>query len=270
MLSRRLVVTVLSIALLGLAAHSTALAGSRVVGKVVTYRSGKTTMKGYIAYDAGQRGKRPGVLVVHEWWGHNKYARRRARMLAKLGYVALALDMYGGGKSTTHPKDAKKFMMTVIGNMAEGKRRFLAALALLKRHPATSKRRIAAIGYCFGGAVVLHMARFGVDLRGVVSFHGNLGTKTPAKKGAVKAAVLVLHGAADPFVPNKQVAAFKAEMKAAGVKMKFVAYPGAKHAFTNPAASKIGRANKLPLAYNAAADRGSWAEMKRFFRRVLR
>jgi len=240
-----------------------------VHGEEVTYTSGKTTLKGYLAYDKSKKGKRPGVLVVHEWWGHNNYARKRARMLAKLGYVALALDMYGAGKNTGHPKDAKKFMMAVFKNMKEGENRFKAAKAVLEKHAMTDTQKIAAIGYCFGGAIVLHMARTGLALKGVASFHGNLKANVKAKKGSVKAEVLVLNGAADPFVSAKSIKAFKKEMKKLKIKYKFVNYPGAKHAFTNPEATAKGKKFKIPLAYQKEADEKSWAEMKTFFTRIF-
>jgi dienelactone hydrolase len=240
-----------------------------IKGEEVTYQAGDTTLKGYIAWDADREGPRPGVLVVHEWWGHTDYVRKRARMLAELGYTALALDMYGDGKQADHPEDAMKFMQETISNMDVAKARFMAAYDLLKAHGTTDPNHIAAIGYCFGGAVVLHMARFGVDLDGVVSFHGSLGTEVPAKKGEVKSKVLVLHGADDSMVPPEQVAAFKKEMEAAEVDYTFVEYPGAKHAFTNEAATANGERFKLPLAYDAAADEQSWAEMTRFLERIF-
>jgi dienelactone hydrolase len=233
-------------------------------GEEVTYQAGDTTLKGYIAWDAAQTEPRPGVIVVHEWWGHNEYVRKRARMLAKEGYTALALDMYGDGKQASHPEDAQKFMMETISNAEVANARFDAALDLLKKHPSTDSTKTAAIGYCFGGAVVLHMARSGKDLDGVASFHGNLATETPAKPGAVKAKVLVLHGADDPFVPKEQVEAFKREMDAAGADYAFIEYEGAVHAFTNPAATANGEKFKLPLAYNEKADEESWAELQRF------
>lgn len=230
----------------------------------VSYQAGDTTLKGYIAWDASKKGPRPGVIVVHEWWGHNDYVRSRARMLAEEGYTALALDMYGDGKQAAHPDDAQKFMMETISNADVARARFSAAHELLKKHQATDPSSIAAIGYCFGGAVVLQMARFGADLDGVASFHGNLATETPAKPGAVKAKVLVLHGADDPFVPKEQVEAFKKEMDGAGVDYTFIEYPGAVHAFTNPAATENGKKFDLPLAYNEEADKQSWAELQRF------
>jgi dienelactone hydrolase len=241
-----------------------------VVGEEVTYKSGDTTLKGYIAYDDRIKGKRPGILVVHEWWGQNAYVRKRARMLAALGYTALALDMYGDGKQATHPDDAGKFAAAVRNNMPQAERRFRAALELLRRQPTVDAGKIAAIGYCFGGGIVLEMARRGVPLKGVVSFHGSLATSKPARKGAIKAKLLVLNGADDPFTTPEQIKAFKAEMDAAGADYKFISYPGAKHSFTNPQASELGKKFDLPLAYNAEADKKSWAEMQSFFDKLFK
>jgi len=230
----------------------------------VSYKAGDTTLEGYVAWDANKEGPRPGVLVVHQWWGHSDYVRKRARMLAELGYTALALDMYGEGKHTDHPEDAMKFVNETVSNMDAAKGRFMAAYELLKQHGTTDPNDIAAIGDCFGGALVVHMALFGVDRDGVVSFHGSLATEAPAQKGAVQGKVLVLHGAEDPMVPQEQAAAFKKEMDAAEVDYVFIEYPGAKHAFTDPTATEKGKKHKLPLVYDAKADEQSWAEMTKF------
>lgn len=232
----------------------------------VTYKAGDTTLVGYLAWDASKKGPRPGVLVVHQWWGHGDYVRKRARMLAELGYTALALDMYGEGRYATHPDDAMKFMNETLSSIDVAKQRFQAAYEVLQKHETTDPGQISAIGYCYGGAVVLHMARYGMDLDGVVSFHGNLATKTPAEKGQVKAKVLVLHGADDPLVPPEQVDAFKKEMEAAEVDYTFIAYPGAKHAFTDEAATEKGEKFGMPLEYDAEADEKSWDRMTEFFR----
>jgi dienelactone hydrolase len=245
-------------------------AQAEIVGKVVHYKAGDTNLKGYIAHDTRYKGKRPGVLVVHEWWGHNEYAEMRARMLAQEGYVALALDMYGDGKQADHPDDAGKFASEVRKNMPVAEARFKAALELLKKHPDVDPSKIAAIGYCFGGGVVLEMARRGVDLKGVASFHGSLGTANPAQKGKVKASVLVLNGADDPFTKPEQIKAFKKEMEDAGVDYKFINYPAAKHSFTNPAADTYGQRFNLPLEYNETADRESWKELQQFFKKIFR
>ena len=240
-----------------------------IVQQPVEYEADGTVMKGFLAYDDSITGKRPGVLVVHEWWGHNEYARERARMLAQLGYVALAVDMYGDGKQAAHPDDAKKFSSEIAQNMDLGRTRFLAAMELLKKQKFTDPDRIAAIGYCFGGAVVLQMAREGIDLDAVASFHGSLGTSHPAKPGAVKAKILVAHGGADPFVAPEQITGFFKEMNDAGADYKFIAYGGALHSFTNPAADEFGAKFNLPLKYNKEADEESWRDMRALFDRVF-
>ena len=244
--------------------------GAAAAGEEVSYSADGTTLKGYIARPAKADGKRPGVLVVHEWWGNNDYPRKRADMLAQLGYVALALDMYGDGKVASHPKDAGAFAGEVRKHMDVAEKRFRAALALLASQRDVDTGRIAAVGYCFGGGMVLEMARRGLPLAGVVSFHGSLPTQTPARPGGVKAKVLVLNGADDPFVKPEQIEAFKKEMDAAGVDYRFISYPGAVHAFTNPDATENGKKFNLPLAYDADADRKSWEEMQRLFGAILK
>ncbi len=240
------------------------VAAQEIRGEEIAYQSGGVQLNGYLVYDAARQDRRPGVLVVHEWWGHNEYARRRARMLAELGYTAFAVDMYGDGKFAEHPDDAERFMTEVTDRMDVAIERFRAARAILEQHPSVDPTRIAAIGYCFGGGIVLHMARIGSDLAGVASFHGGLATASPAQPGAVTARVLVLHGADDPFVPAEQLEAFKQEMDAAGADWQLIAYPGAIHSFTNPGATAIGERFGLPLAYQREADERSWAELERF------
>jgi dienelactone hydrolase len=183
-----------------------------LVEKTNEYTSDSTVMKGFLVYDSTIKDKRPGVLIVHEWWGLNDYARKRARMLAELGYTALALDMYGDGKQANHPDDAQKFAMSIFSNIKSGEERFLAAYNLLKSQETVDPNNIAAIGYCFGGGVVLHMARIGTDIKAVVSFHGGLEPVQPAEEGKIKATILVCNGADDPFVTQGQIDAFKSEM----------------------------------------------------------
>jgi dienelactone hydrolase len=243
----------------------------KIAPKAVEYRAQGMVMKGYLFNDEAIQGKRPGVLVVPEWWGLNDYARRRARMLAELGYTALAVDMYGDGKQAATPDEAGKLSGEVMKNFdTTGVARFMAALDFLKQQPTVDPGRIAAIGYCFGGSVVLNMARHGADLRGVVSFHGGLGAVGPVEAGKGKAKVLVLTGVADQFVPPEQVEAFKLQMKAAGADFRIVAYPGATHSFTNPDADAIGKKFNMPIAYNGEADRKSWDEMKTFLAAILK
>jgi dienelactone hydrolase len=242
----------------------------KVQGRTVEYNAQGVVMKGYLAYDENIKGKRPGILVVHEWWGLNEYARKRARMLAELGYSALAVDMFGEGKQAAHPDDAGKFSSDLMKNFDVAKARFVAAMDFLKQQPTTDPARLAAIGYCFGGGVVLNLAREGVDLRGVVSFHGSLKGVRPAQPGNVKAKVLVLHGADDKFIPPDQIEAFKQEMTAAGADFKFVSYPGAVHSFTNPDATGMGKKFNMPIAYDEKADKASWNETKGFLATVLK
>lgn len=245
-------------------------ASAKVIGKTVEYTANGTIMKGYLAYNDKIEGKHPGVLVVHEWWGLNDYARKRAHMLAELGYTALALDMYGEGKQAKHPDHAGKFATELMKNFDVARARFMAGEDFLKKQPTVDPDRVAAIGYCFGGGVALNMARQGADLKGVVSFHGSLAAVKPAEPGAVKAKVLVLHGGDDKFTSPEQVAAFKQEMTAAGADYRFIVYPGAMHSFTNPNATSYGKKFNIPLAYNGKADKESWQEMKTFFADILK
>lgn len=255
--------------LFGLLMLFAAVAQAEIKTQEIPYQAADgTKLVGYHAYDDAIEGPRPGVVVVHEWWGLNDYAKRRARDLAALGYSALAIDMYGDGKNTQHPDDAMKFMQAALASSEAAKARFLAGLDLLKAQPQTDPARLGAIGYCFGGKVVLDMARQGVPLAGVVSFHGNLATDTPAKPGAVKAKILVEHGEADSFIPPKQIGAFKAELDAAGADYRFVSLPGAKHGFTNPDAD-AHKGHGLDIAYQKEADERSWADMKAFFKDVF-
>jgi len=255
---------IVAVLLAGISTASAALQEEQV-----EYQAGDKTLKGYLVYDDALEMPRPGVLVVHEWWGLNDYARKRARMLAELGYTAFAVDMYGDGKTADHPDTAGRFSSEVRENWQQGKARFMAAYDLLAGHAKTDGERIGAIGYCFGGGVVLHMAREGVELEGVVSFHGSLGTDRPARPGEVRADVLVYNGAEDPFVTPEQIEAFKAEMESANVDYEFVSLAGAKHSFTNPGATENGEKFGLPLEYNAEADKKSWNGMKAFFDEVF-
>jgi dienelactone hydrolase len=243
--------------------------GPSIQTEDVEYTDGETTMKGLLAWDAHQSGPRPGVLVVHEWWGHNDYARRRARELAALGYTALAVDMYGDGKVAEHPDDAGKFATAVMQNMPAARARFEAAHDLLDAHPTTDPDRTAAIGYCFGGGVVLAMGRAGADLDAVVTFHGSLPGEAIEDPEAVKAKFLILHGADDSFATPEQIEAFKKSMDDAGVDYRFVAYEGAKHSFTNPDADAYAAEFGLPIGYDAAADEQSWQAMKDFLAEVF-
>ncbi len=245
-------------------------AHAKIIEKNVEYTAGGVSLKGYLAYNSNIKGKAPGIIVVHEWWGLNDYARRRAKMLAELGYTALAVDMYGEGKQAAHPDDAGKFSSEVMKNFDVAKARFLAGEDFLKKQPTVDPDRIAAIGYCFGGGVVLNMVRQGADLKAAVTFHGMLGAVKPAEPGAIKARILVLHGGDDKFATNEQIEAFKQEMKSAGADFQFIVYPGAMHGFTNPDATGYGKKFNIPLAYNKKADNESWNEMKKFLSETLK
>ena len=233
----------------------------------VEYRHGNAVLAGYLAYDDSMTGRRPGVLVVHEWWGMNDYAKRRAEELARLGYVAFAVDMYGAGKATTDPKEAGRQAEPFRKDRQLMRSRAAAGLDVLRGRPQVDPARIAAIGYCFGGMVVLELARSGADLKGVASFHGGLATPNPADARNIKGKVLVLHGGDDPFVSPAEVTAFQDEMRKAGVDWQMNIYGGAVHAFTNPDA---GRAGIKGVAYNEKADRRSWQAMRAFFDEILR
>lgn len=246
------------------------LAQAAVQGEEVTYTANGTVLRGYIAYDDASKGRRPGILVVHEWWGSDEYARTRARMLAELGYTALALDMYGEGRQAQHPDEAGKFAGEVKKNLPVAKARFEAAMNYLKQRDSVDAKNIAALGYCFGGSIVLEMARLGEDLKGVASFHGGLATDQPARPGSVKAKIISFTGTDDPMIPPEQVAAFKQEMERAGADYRVVTFPGVTHSFTNPAADEYGRRFGLPLAYDAAADKASWTETRDFLADIFK
>lgn len=237
--------------------------------ETLNYTADSITMNGFVAFDESTDKKRPVVLIVHEWWGLNDYTKKRAKQLAEMGYLAMAVDMYGNGQQADNPELAGKLAMPFYQNTAMAKARFDAALAKIKTHPAADTNNIAAIGYCFGGAQVLNMARMGENLNGVVSFHGNL-VGVPPNKDLLKANILVCHGEADQFVPAEEVASFKRQMDSIGAKYTFKSYPNATHAFTNPEATEKGKKFGIPIAYNAAADSASWNDMKIFFGQIFK
>ncbi len=237
-------------------------AGAALKSKKVTYKLGGMECHGHLAWDESIQGKRPGVLVVHEWWGLNDYARKRAEQLAEMGYITFAADMYGEGKLATHPKEAGEMAGKVRQNVEDWRRRAAAALDVLKAQPQCDTTRLAAIGYCFGGSTALQLAYSGADLKVVVSFHGALQAATDAEARQIKPFILVCHGADDSFIPEKSIQAFRAALDKAGVKYEFVAYPGAVHSFTVPDADKHGIKG---IAYNKAADQASWKRMTDLF-----
>lgn len=231
-----------------------------------SYSDGTTALKGFLAAPPGGI-RRPGVLVVHEWWGHNEHARAQARRLAEAGYVGMALDMYGDGRNTTHPDSANAFMMQAVKDQGVMVARFRAALAELRKDPLVDSTRVAAIGYCFGGMVVLSMARAGEPLAAVGSFHGAIPPEAKVDSGSVKARMLIMTGGNDPMVPAAQVEAFATAMRRAGATVDVITYPGAQHGFTNPRADSAG----VPgLHYDGTVDKESWAALVRMLGEVLR
>ena len=234
----------------------------------VSYTVDSLKMNSYIVYDENKQGPRPAVLVVHEWWGLNDYAKRRARQLAELGYIAMAVDMYGNNRTADNQNDAQKLAMPYYTDPQMAKEIFDSAVSHLKKFEQVDQSKIAGIGYCFGGGMVLNFARMGEPLNGVVSFHGSL-LGTPADKNLTKAEILVCHGEKDDFV-NAQVAPFKKQMDSIGKAITFITYPNATHAFTNPDATAIGKRLGMPIEYNAAADTASWNDMKSFFARIFK
>jgi dienelactone hydrolase len=234
----------------------------------VTYSVHGTNLVGYLTYDDQVKGKRPVVLVVPEWWGLNDYPRMRAKMLAQLGYLAMAVDMYGNGNVATNPQEAMNYAKPFYTNPALGKERLDAALSYIKNNPMADASRTAAIGYCFGGSVVLNSAKMGSDLDAVVSFHGGLQGPPPPK--GMKTKFLICHGASDASVTMDQLEAFKKSMDSVGANYTVKVYPNATHAFSNPESDKTGQKYNMPIRYNPEADHASWNEMKEFLEKVFR
>ncbi len=238
---------------------------AKLVTKTVEYKQDGTVCKGYLAYDDAVHGRRPGVLVVHEYWGLNDFARQKADQLAGLGYVAFAGDMYGQGLVTKDPAEAARLAGELRGNKPLLRARARAALKVLAGSPEVDPQRLAAIGFCFGGTTVLELAYSGADLKGVVSFHGGLTAPRPEELKGIKAAILVLHGADDPHVKPEDIAAFQEAMKKGGIDWQMVYFGGAVHAYMNPAANN--RAGGV--AYDARAARRSWQYMQNFFKEIF-
>jgi dienelactone hydrolase len=236
--------------------------------QTVSYQLDSSTRNNFVVYDENIEGKRPVVFVIHEWWGLNDYIKMRARELAKLGYIAMAIDMYGDGKTGPDPEQAGKLATPFYMNPASITPIYTAALKKIQEFPQADTNQKAAIGYCFGGAMVLNLAKMGEDLDGVVSFHGNLNV-VPANKDLLKAQILVCHGGADPFVPQAEVDQFKKQMDSIGARYTFKVYDSATHAFTNPDATETGKKFNIPVKYDAAADSASWKDMKDFFKKIF-
>lgn len=259
-----------TVAFLPLVALSIAMitqsAQAKIKTETVEYKVGDATMQGFLAYDDENAKPRPGVLLIHDWMGVGDYAESRAKQLAELGYVAFAADIYGKGVRPADPKEASGLAGKYKGDRALYRERLKGGLAQLTANKLVAPGKVAVIGYCFGGTGALELGRSGADVKGIVTFHGGLSTPTPADAKNIKCPVLVLHGADDPFVKPDEVAAFKKEMDDAHVKYTFIAYPGAVHSFTRPDA---GNDNSKGAAYNEAADKKSWEEMKKFFGKIF-
>jgi dienelactone hydrolase len=256
---------------IALALVLTATAASAAVKEQpVTYQDGQTTLKGFVVFDDAAAGKRPGIVMVPEWWGITKHTHMEAAKFAEQGYTVFLADMYGDGKTADNPSDAGTLATSVMKAPATMESRFNAARAQLAQNATVDPARIGAVGYCFGGAVVLNMARTGSDLGAVAGFHASLGLNTPAPApGSVKAKILVLNGADDPFVKKEEYERFEKELRAAKADFRVVQYPGAVHAFTNPEATEIGKKFNLPLRYDAKADQEATAEALKLFKSTL-
>lgn len=235
----------------------------------VTYTSNGVTLKSVVYYNENQKGKRPAIIVVPEWWGNNDYSKMRAHKLAELGYIAMATDMYGDDKIGTTPAEAQALAMPFYKDPQLGKGRIEAALTKIKSFTQTDSTKIAAIGYCFGGSMVLNAAKMGSDLKGVVSFHGGLAGSFPATKGSTKAQILVCHGDADKFSTDADIAKFRNNLDSVQAPYTFIVYPNATHAFTNPQSTETGKKFKMPIEYNEAADKKSWSDMQAFFKKIF-
>lgn len=234
--------------------------------EAVSYTSGGTTMNSYVAYDGARTGPRPIVLVLPEWWGLTDYPKMRARMLAEMGYLAMAVDMYGNGKIANTPDEAQKAASAFYNDPQMAKQRIDAAMQKAYSMPQADTSKKGVIGYCFGGSMALNYGKMGAPLMGVVSFHGGLEGVPPQKSAT--AAFLICHGGADDFVPQQQVQTFKNNMDSAGLNYTFKVYEGATHAFTNPQATAKGNEFNMPIRYNPAADTASWNDMQAFFNRI--
>jgi dienelactone hydrolase len=252
---------------LGAAILIAAVAEGALKTQVIEYKDGDVTCEGYLAYDDAITGPRPGVLVVHEWMGLGPYAKMRADKLAQMGYVAFAADIYGKGIRPKNSDEASTQASIYRKDRQLMRRRAQAALQVLADSKLVDRKRVAAIGYCFGGGTVLELARSGADLAGVVSFHGNLDTPNPADAKNIKGKILVQHGGSDPYVPAEQLAAFEKEMADAGVNWQVIVYGGAVHSFTNP---DSGTDPSKGAAYNEQADKRSWLAMKQFFDEIFK
>ncbi len=260
---------IMAIPVMTISAFAFSKAPSDIKVESVMYNAGGVMLHGYVAYNAAQKGKRPAVLVVHEWWGLTDYPKMRARMLAESGYIAMAVDMFGMGKTAANPKEAQELTTPFYKDPQLAKSRLDAAIEKIKEFPETDPNNIAAIGYCFGGYIVLNAAKLGADLKGVASFHGGMGG-APVVKNLLKAKVLVCYGGEDKFVSVSDVDKFKRQLDSISVNNTFKFYPKATHAFTNPDATKLGKEFNMPIEYNPAADKDSWNELIVFLKSIFK
>jgi len=242
---------------------------SRIKTEEVFYNSNANRAKGYIAYDENRTGKLPVVIIVHEWWDLNDYAKSRARQIAELGYFSFDADLFGNGQLADNPDEARALTKPYYSNPENTLQPIIDAIAKAATFPQADTSKVAAMGYCFGGFVVVNAAKLGADLKGVVSFHGRLIGVQP-KKDFLKGEVLICQGGDDEFVPLSDQLAFKKSMDSLGARYSFITYPGAKHAYTNPEATALGKKFNLPIAYNANADTASWKDMHAFFLAVFK
>ena len=245
---------------------STALQ-AKVITEAVTYTEAGEEYTGYVSYDNAIKGKRPGVMVVHEWWGLDDYAKRRTEMLARLGYVAFAVDMYGTGKVTDSPDQAREWMTEATADVEWWRERAMAGIRYLKNHKLVDADKIAAIGYCFGGGTVLQLAYGGLDINGIVSFHGSLPIADESAFGKIKTRMLIAHGNADPFIPRETVTKFQDTLDKAKADWHMITYGNVLHSFTNPKSDTRGMA---ALKYDKQADEHSWQAMQYFFKDIFK
>lgn len=239
---------------------------AKIVSEVIPYKDGDTQLEGVLVYDDANSSKKPGIIVVHDWMGLRDFSKNRAEELAKMGYIAFAADIYGKGVRPKDAKEASEFATKYKSDRALLRSRVRSALDTLSKNKNVDRKKLAAIGYCFGGTTVLELARSGANVKGVVSFHGGLNTPTPQDAKSIKGKVLALHGGDDPYVPKEEVTAFEEEMRNANVDWQLIAYGGAVHSFAVPEA---GNDNSKGAAYNKKADERSWKAMKSFFGEIF-
>jgi dienelactone hydrolase len=239
---------------------------AKIIGKTIEYKEGQTVLEGYVAFDDAIKTSRPGILIVHDWLGITDFTKEKADELARLGYLAFAADIYGKGVRPNNPKEAGELAGKYKADINLLRARIIAAHQEMLKQDVVDKNKTAVIGFCFGGTTALELARSGTNIKGAVSFHGGLATSNPKDAKNIKAKILVLHGADDPFVPEKEVAGFESEMRAAGLDWQLVKYSNSVHSFTNPNA---GTDNSKGAAYNPLAAKRSWQAMQMFFHEIF-